>query len=36
VLNIPDEFEVMDPELQQILRLTLDPEFKHLTQNQAD
>jgi len=27
VLDIPDEYEVMDPELQNILRLTLDPEI---------
>jgi protein-tyrosine phosphatase len=31
VLDIPDEFEVMDPELQAILRSLLDPEFEHLT-----
>jgi len=36
VLNIPDEFEVMDPELQQILKLTLDPEFEQLTQPQRN
>ncbi|MGC3992430.1 MAG: protein-tyrosine-phosphatase [Chthoniobacteraceae bacterium] len=27
VLEIPDEFEVMDPELQEMLRLMLDPEI---------
>jgi predicted protein tyrosine phosphatase len=27
VLDIPDEYECMDPELQKILRLTLDAEF---------
>ena len=30
VLDIPDEFEVMDPDLQEILRSLLDPEFVHL------
>jgi predicted protein tyrosine phosphatase len=33
-LNIPDEFEVMDPELQVILKAMLDPEFDHLLQTQ--
>lgn len=33
VLDIPDEFEVMDPELQTMLRSMLDPEFDHLIQN---
>jgi predicted protein tyrosine phosphatase len=33
VLDIPDEFEVMDPELQTILRSLLDPEFAHLLQH---
>jgi predicted protein tyrosine phosphatase len=28
VLDIPDEYECMDPQLQEILRLTLDPEFE--------
>jgi predicted protein tyrosine phosphatase len=28
VLDIPDEYECMDPHLQEILRLTLDPEFE--------
>lgn len=27
VLDIPDEYECMAPELQHILRMTLDPEF---------
>src|SRR3954462_5984159 len=27
VLDIPDEYEVMDSQLQEILRLTLDPEL---------
>ena len=31
VLGVPDEFEVMDAELVEILRLTLDPEIEHLT-----
>ncbi len=31
VLDIPDDFEVMDPELQVILKSMLDPEFAHLT-----
>jgi predicted protein tyrosine phosphatase len=31
VLDIPDDFEVMDPELQSILKSLLDPEFTHLT-----
>ena len=30
VLDIPDEYAVMDPHLQEILRLTLDPEIEHL------
>jgi predicted protein tyrosine phosphatase len=30
VLDIPDEYECMDPALQQILRLTLDPEIDAL------
>lgn len=30
VLDIPDEFDVMDPELQEILRSLLDPEFDSL------
>ncbi len=30
VLDIPDEFEVMDPELQVMLKTMLDPEFDHL------
>lgn len=34
VLDIPDEFEVMDPALQEILRSLLDPEIAHLVENQ--
>ncbi|HEY3897460.1 MAG TPA: protein-tyrosine-phosphatase [Chthoniobacter sp.] len=30
VLEIPDDFEYMDPELQETLRMMLDPEFEHL------
>ena len=30
VLDIPDEFEVMDPRLQELLKATLDPEIDHL------
>ena len=30
VLEIPDEFEVMDPGLIEMLRAMLDPEFTHL------
>ncbi len=33
VLDIPDEFEVMDPELQQILKSLLDPELAHLIES---
>lgn len=33
VLDVPDEYEVMDPELQKILRALLDPEIKHLLEN---
>ena len=33
VLDIPDEFEVMDPELQEILQSLLDPEIAHLVEN---
>ena len=28
VLDIPDEYECMDPELQEMLRMALDPEFE--------
>jgi predicted protein tyrosine phosphatase len=28
VLDIPDEYECMDPHLQEILRMTLEPEFE--------
>jgi protein-tyrosine phosphatase len=31
VLDIPDDFEVMDPALQELLRATLDPELDQLT-----
>ena len=30
VLEIPDEFEYMDPTLQEMLRMMLDPELEHL------
>src|SRR6266496_3549697 len=30
VLDIPDEYEYMDPQLQEILRFTLDPEIDAL------
>jgi predicted protein tyrosine phosphatase len=30
VLEIPDEFEFLDPELQEMLRLVLDPEIDRL------
>ncbi len=30
VLDIPDEFELMDPALIETLRLMLDPEIEHL------
>ena len=30
VLDIPDEYEYMEPQLQEILRLTLDPEIEAL------
>ena len=30
VLEIPDDFEYMDEQLQEMLRLTLDPEIDHL------
>ncbi len=33
VLDVPDDFEVMDPELQRILRSLLDPEIEHLLEN---
>src|SRR5512141_1307706 len=35
VLDIEDEFEVMDPELQKILRSLLDPEIAHLLKNKG-
>ncbi len=34
VLDIPDEFEVMDPELQLMLKSMLDPEFKQLVEGE--
>lgn len=30
VLDVPDDFEVMDPELQELLRSLLDPEIARL------
>jgi len=33
VLDIPDEFEVMAPELQVMLTTMLDPEFAHLIES---
>jgi len=33
VLDIPDEYEAMDPELQQILRSLLNPEIDYLVEN---
>jgi predicted protein tyrosine phosphatase len=36
VLDIPDVFEVMDPELQDILRSLLDPEIAHLLENRSE
>ena len=30
VLDIPDEFEVMDPQLQEMLKAMLDPEIAHV------
>jgi predicted protein tyrosine phosphatase len=36
VLDVPDDFEVMDPALQEILRSLLDPELDHLLANQGD
>ena len=30
VLDIPDDYEVMDPALQELLRSTIDPELDHL------
>lgn len=29
-IDVPDDFEVMDPHLQEILKSLLDPEIKHL------
>ena len=36
VLDIPDEFEVMDPALVEMLRLMLDPEIDLLVTRSAD
>jgi len=33
VLEIPDEFEFMDEQLQEMLRMTLDPEIEHILKN---
>lgn len=33
VLDVPDDFEVMDPELQRILQSLLDPEIEHLLEH---
>lgn len=33
VLEIPDDFEFMDPELQEMLRMMLDPEIDQLLRN---
>ena len=30
VLDVPDDFEVMDPQLQEMLKSLLDPEIEHL------
>jgi predicted protein tyrosine phosphatase len=30
VLDVPDDFEVMDPQLQEMLKAMLDPEIDHL------
>ena len=35
VLDIPDEFKVMDPRLQEMLKLMLDPEIEHLVARKA-
>jgi predicted protein tyrosine phosphatase len=35
VLDIPDEYECMDPHLQEMLRLMLDPEFDALLGSRA-
>ena len=36
VLDIPDEFEVMDPHLQDTLKATLIPELKHRCSLRSD
>ncbi len=33
VLDIPDEFALMDPRLQEMLKSTLDPEFEQRTRS---
>jgi len=33
VLDIPDDFDVMDPQLQEMLKMTLDPEINHLLES---
>lgn len=35
VLDIPDEYEYMDPRLQEILRSTVDPEIEALVDGRA-
>jgi predicted protein tyrosine phosphatase len=30
VLDVPDDFEVMDPQLQEMLKSLLDPEIEYL------
>jgi len=36
VLDIPDDYAVMDPALHELLRLTLDPELAHLLAQPRD
>ena len=36
VLDIPDDYEYMDPQLQEMLRLTLDPEIAALLSAELD
>lgn len=35
VLDIPDDFDVMEPQLQEILRSLLDPEFDRLVKTKT-
>jgi protein-tyrosine phosphatase len=35
VLDIPDEFDLMDPELQEMLRSMLDPEIDYLVSSRT-